>query len=256
MCCAPSPGRRAGRRARGEPHGRAAGADRRRGLQRAAQARCGGPDPAGAADPGRPGAARPRAARGPGRGVPALRRERARGPRRAGQPGQAGSGQAAAGAPEAKPELDQTHCTVDTKIRRVLRMHEAGALAGRRILILGDDDLVSVAIAARGAAVLGGEGHRPAGRDRLRPRGAGLGRGADRRHGGGGGADRARPAPPAARRPGVRVRRGLHRPALHRGRAGHCSCPARWPGSRPSRAGTCSSRSVRAGRRRPCAPRS
>ncbi len=38
---------------------------------------------------------------------------------------------AAAGAPGAKPELDQTHCTVGTKIRRVLRMHEAGALAGR-----------------------------------------------------------------------------------------------------------------------------
>jgi N4-bis(aminopropyl)spermidine synthase len=62
--------------------------------------------------------------------------------------------QAAAGAPEAKPELDQTHCTVGTKIRRVLRMHEAGALAGRRILLLGDDDLVSVAIAA-GTAALG-----------------------------------------------------------------------------------------------------
>jgi N4-bis(aminopropyl)spermidine synthase len=56
--------------------------------------------------------------------------------------------QAAAGAPEAKPELDQTHCTVGTKIRRVLRMHEAGALTGRRILLLGDDDLISVTIAA------------------------------------------------------------------------------------------------------------
>jgi len=55
---------------------------------------------------------------------------------------------AAAGAPGAKLELDQTHCTVDTKIRRVLRMHEAGALIGRRILLLGDDDLISVAIAA------------------------------------------------------------------------------------------------------------
>jgi N4-bis(aminopropyl)spermidine synthase len=55
--------------------------------------------------------------------------------------------QAAAGAPSAKPELDQTHCTVATKIRRVLAMHEAGALLGRRILILGDDDLMSVAIA-------------------------------------------------------------------------------------------------------------
>jgi predicted methyltransferase len=61
--------------------------------------------------------------------------------------------QAAAGAPRAKPELDQTHCTVRTKIQRVLRMHESGALAGRRILLLGDDDLISVAIAAFTAAL-------------------------------------------------------------------------------------------------------
>ncbi len=64
---------------------------------------------------------------------------------------------AAAAAPEAKPELDQTHCTVDTKIGRVLAMHEAGALAGTRILILGDDDLISVAI-ARFAALIGAPG--------------------------------------------------------------------------------------------------
>jgi predicted methyltransferase len=64
----------------------------------------------------------------------------------------AGLERAAAGAPEAKPELDQTHCSVATKIRRVLRMHEAGALAGQRILLLGDDDLISVAIAAFAAA--------------------------------------------------------------------------------------------------------
>jgi predicted methyltransferase len=61
---------------------------------------------------------------------------------------------AAAGAPPARPELDQTHCTVATKIRRVLRLHESGALAGKRILLLGDDDLVSVAI-ARFAALAG-----------------------------------------------------------------------------------------------------
>jgi N4-bis(aminopropyl)spermidine synthase len=60
---------------------------------------------------------------------------------------------AAAGAPTARPELDQTHCTVATKIRRVLRMHEAGALAGQRILLLGDDDLISVAIAVFAAAL-------------------------------------------------------------------------------------------------------
>ena len=59
----------------------------------------------------------------------------------------------AAGAPAAKPELDQTHCTVTTKIRRVLAMHEAGALLGRRILLLGDDDLISVAITAFAAAL-------------------------------------------------------------------------------------------------------
>jgi N4-bis(aminopropyl)spermidine synthase len=55
---------------------------------------------------------------------------------------------AALGTPEAKLELDQTHCTADTKLRRVLRMHEAGALAGQRVIILGDDDLVCLAIAA------------------------------------------------------------------------------------------------------------
>jgi hypothetical protein len=54
---------------------------------------------------------------------------------------------AAAGAPGAKPELDQSHCTVATKINRVLRLHAAHALAGQRILLLGDDDLVSLAIA-------------------------------------------------------------------------------------------------------------
>jgi predicted methyltransferase/DNA-directed RNA polymerase subunit RPC12/RpoP len=60
----------------------------------------------------------------------------------------------AAGAPQARMELDQTHCTVATKIHRVLRLHEAGALDGRRILLLGDDDLVAIAI-ARFAALTG-----------------------------------------------------------------------------------------------------
>ena len=55
--------------------------------------------------------------------------------------------QAADGAPAVKAELDQTHCTTATKLSRVLRMHQAHALAGQRILLLGDDDLVSVAIA-------------------------------------------------------------------------------------------------------------
>jgi predicted methyltransferase len=54
----------------------------------------------------------------------------------------------AAGAPGAKVDLDQTHCTVDTKLRRVLRMHAAGGLAGQRVILLGDDDLISLAITA------------------------------------------------------------------------------------------------------------
>ncbi len=54
---------------------------------------------------------------------------------------------AAAGIPPARMDLDQAHCTVPTKVRRVLAMHAAGAVAGRRVLVLGDDDLVSVALA-------------------------------------------------------------------------------------------------------------
>jgi N4-bis(aminopropyl)spermidine synthase len=50
-------------------------------------------------------------------------------------------------APEPRVELDQVHCTVETKLRRVLAMDEAGALDGRRVLLLGDDDLTSVALA-------------------------------------------------------------------------------------------------------------
>jgi predicted methyltransferase len=42
--------------------------------------------------------------------------------------------------------LDQCHCTLETKLRRVLALNEADALAGRRILLLGDDDLTSIAV--------------------------------------------------------------------------------------------------------------
>jgi len=49
--------------------------------------------------------------------------------------------------PAVKAELDQTHCTVDTKLGRVLRLQRARALAGQRIVVLGDDDLISVALA-------------------------------------------------------------------------------------------------------------
>jgi N4-bis(aminopropyl)spermidine synthase len=49
-------------------------------------------------------------------------------------------------APPQRPDLDQCHCTAETKLRRVLALHEADALVGRRVLILGDDDLTSLAI--------------------------------------------------------------------------------------------------------------
>lgn len=50
--------------------------------------------------------------------------------------------------PQPRFELDQCHCTVETKLRRVLALHDADALVGRRILLLGDDDLVSLALAS------------------------------------------------------------------------------------------------------------
>jgi predicted methyltransferase len=49
-------------------------------------------------------------------------------------------------APPARRELDQCHCTPETKLHRVLALHEADALVGRRVLMLGDDDLTSLAI--------------------------------------------------------------------------------------------------------------
>lgn len=48
--------------------------------------------------------------------------------------------------PSARTELDQCHCTLETKLRRVLAIHEADALVGRRVLLLGDDDLTALAI--------------------------------------------------------------------------------------------------------------
>ena len=54
--------------------------------------------------------------------------------------------EAAAAAPAARVEIDQAHCTVATKLRRVLLMHESGALLNRRLVLLGDDDLISVTI--------------------------------------------------------------------------------------------------------------
>jgi predicted methyltransferase len=49
-------------------------------------------------------------------------------------------------APPARSELDQSHCTPETKLRRALALYEAGALEGKRVLLLGDDDLTSLAV--------------------------------------------------------------------------------------------------------------
>jgi predicted methyltransferase len=49
-------------------------------------------------------------------------------------------------APSPRFELDQVHCTVETKIRRALALYEEGLLDGRRVVLLGDDDLTSLAI--------------------------------------------------------------------------------------------------------------
>jgi hypothetical protein len=51
-------------------------------------------------------------------------------------------------APAPLLEIDQCHCTVETKLRRVLAVHEADSLVGKRVLLLGDDDFVSLAIAS------------------------------------------------------------------------------------------------------------
>ena len=49
-------------------------------------------------------------------------------------------------APPLDVALDQAPCTAETALRRAALMHKAGALEGRNILILGDDDSLSLAI--------------------------------------------------------------------------------------------------------------
>ncbi len=57
--------------------------------------------------------------------------------------------------PTVNTTLDQSHGTPETALRRALAMLHAGALEGKRLLILGDDDLVSVAVGL--LATSGGE---------------------------------------------------------------------------------------------------
>src|SRR5690242_2870816 len=62
-----------------------------------------------------------------------------------------------AAAPSVDVTLDQCPCTPETAILRALLMLETGALEGRRVLILGDDDSLSLAIGLVGRALGKGE---------------------------------------------------------------------------------------------------
>lgn len=58
-----------------------------------------------------------------------------------------------AGVPAADRALDQAHCTVETKLRRVAYLQDAGALSGQSVLLVGDDDHLAVAIALAARAL-------------------------------------------------------------------------------------------------------
>ncbi|HEX4556071.1 MAG TPA: bis-aminopropyl spermidine synthase family protein, partial [Xanthobacteraceae bacterium] len=62
-----------------------------------------------------------------------------------------------AGAPPVDVTLDQCPCVPDTAMLRALLMLKNGALEGRRVLILGDDDSLSVAIGLAGRALRQGD---------------------------------------------------------------------------------------------------
>lgn len=48
-------------------------------------------------------------------------------------------------APAADARLNQAHCTVDSKLRRFAYLLDSGALSGRSVLLLGDDDFLGLA---------------------------------------------------------------------------------------------------------------
>jgi predicted methyltransferase/DNA-directed RNA polymerase subunit RPC12/RpoP len=50
------------------------------------------------------------------------------------------------GAPAADARLNQAHCTIDSKLRRFAYLLDAGALSGRSVLLLGDDDFGGLAL--------------------------------------------------------------------------------------------------------------
>jgi predicted methyltransferase/DNA-directed RNA polymerase subunit RPC12/RpoP len=50
------------------------------------------------------------------------------------------------GAPPADARLNQAHCTIDSKLRRFAYLLDQGALSGRAVLLLGDDDFLGLAL--------------------------------------------------------------------------------------------------------------
>lgn len=56
-------------------------------------------------------------------------------------------------APAVDLTLDQSHCTAETKLRRVLFLLHLGLLPTRAMLCVGDDDLMAVTVAMAGAAL-------------------------------------------------------------------------------------------------------
>jgi predicted methyltransferase len=60
-------------------------------------------------------------------------------------------------APSVDVTLDQAPCFPDTAMRRALLMLQSGALEGKRVLLLGDDDSVSIAIGLLGRALRHGD---------------------------------------------------------------------------------------------------
>ena len=59
--------------------------------------------------------------------------------------------------PEVDVTLDQAFCNPETSLRRALYLYRCGALEGKRVLFLGDDDRISLASALLGRALSGGD---------------------------------------------------------------------------------------------------
>jgi len=55
--------------------------------------------------------------------------------------------------PDVDVTLDQAPCLPETSMRRALYMYHCGALEGKKVIILGDDDLVSLAVGLLGRAL-------------------------------------------------------------------------------------------------------